>query len=185
MSERIKWRVEQRKLSELRPYPKNPRIITEDGLSELKRSFDEIGVAQLINISQNNVILSGHARWNQLMSEDENQIVDVMVADRALTPKQEEAVIVRMNKNVAGKWDFDILANEFEIEDLKEWGFEESDFFDDIKELSDDEISEACTFSIKCENLKELEILKNRLGTSKKNMTFINFVGLINEDNNS
>lgn len=127
MNERIQWHVEKRKISDLKPYTKNPRIITEDGLKQLEESFDEIGLAQPININLDDTILSGHARWNQLKKEDMNQEVDVYVPNRELTDKEEEAVVIRMNKNVAGKWDFDILANEFEFDELKDWGFEESE----------------------------------------------------------
>lgn len=126
-NKRIKWHLETWPIANLKPYDKNPRIITESGLADLKRSFDDIGFAQPININTDGTILSGHARWQQLKAEGATD-VDVMLPDRKLTPKQEEAVIVRMNKNVAGKWDFDILANQFEIEDLKEWGFAELDF---------------------------------------------------------
>lgn len=137
MSKRIQWHVEKRKLSDLKPFDKNPRIITKYGLDQLKSSFDEIGVAQLININTDNTILSGHARWNQLKTEDADQEVSVLVPDRKLTPKQEEAVIVRMNKNVAGTWDFDILANEFDLNDLVEWGFDEKELNLDFLEPED------------------------------------------------
>ena len=102
-NKRIKWHVEQRRVSELKPQTRNPRIITEQGLDQLKNSFDNIGFAQPININLDNQILSGHARTQLLKSEDPNQMVDLYVPDRTLTPKQEEEVIVRMNKNVAGK----------------------------------------------------------------------------------
>jgi hypothetical protein len=46
-----------------------------------------------------------------------------------LTPKEEEAVIIRMNKNIAGKWDFDILSGQFEIIDLKNWGFSDAELY--------------------------------------------------------
>mgnify|MGYP003395732199 CR=1 FL=1 len=32
---------------------------------------------------------------------------------------------ISLNKNIAGEFDWDILANEFKIPELKEWGFEE------------------------------------------------------------
>lgn len=124
---RIIWRLEQRCVSDLKPYEKNPRIITKEGLEQLKNSYDEIGVAQPININTDDTILSGHARTYQLMEEDPNQMVDVYVPDRKLTPKQEEAVIIRMNKNVAGQWDFEKLSNEFQFDDLIEWGFDEDE----------------------------------------------------------
>jgi hypothetical protein len=127
MNKRIEWTPVVKKLADLKPYDKNPRIITEQGLDQLGESFDEIGMAQPININTDGTILSGHARFLRLSKEGEKKVL-CLLPDRTLTPKQEEAVIVRMNKNVAGKWDFDILANEFEMPDLIEWGFTELDF---------------------------------------------------------
>lgn len=126
MGNRIQWHLEVWDIGKLRPYDKNPRVIKEAGLDELKRSFDEIGFAQPVNVNRDGTILSGHARVMQLKREGVKEI-EVYVPDRELTPKQEEAVVVRMNKNIAGNWDFDILANEFEMEDLLEWGFSESE----------------------------------------------------------
>lgn len=127
MKKRITWKPELRKLSDLKPFAKNPRIITEQGLKELGDSFDEVGQCQPLAVNTDNTILSGHARAQRLISEDANGEVLVMVPDRTLTPKQEEAVIIRLNKNVVGKWDFDILANQFEMSDLANWGFTEAD----------------------------------------------------------
>jgi len=42
-----------------------------------------------------------------------------------------------LNKNVAG-WDFDILANNFDLDDLKDWGFEDSDLDLDLWDAGDD-----------------------------------------------
>tara|TARA_R100001509_G_scaffold120201_1_gene74462 strand:+ start:2015 stop:2548 length:534 start_codon:yes stop_codon:yes gene_type:complete len=133
MEKRIKWHLEKRKVKDLKPYEKNPRIISEIGLDQLKRSFDEIGFAQPININLDNTILSGHARVQQLLKENIEE-VDCYVPDRQLTPKQEEAVIIRMNKNVAGEWDFEILKNEFDFVDLEDWGFKEDEFKIDIND---------------------------------------------------
>jgi hypothetical protein len=127
MEKRIQWTPTIKKLSELKPYDKNPRIITELGLNQLGESFDEIGFAQPININTDGTILSGHARFKKLEIEGAQEVL-CMLPDRTLTPKQEEAVIIRMNKNVAGQWDFDILANQFEMTDLVDWGFSELDF---------------------------------------------------------
>lgn len=127
MNKRIKWHLETWKIDRLIPYEKNPRIIKEEGLNTLKKSFDEIGFAQPININVDGTILSGHARVMQLKREKAEE-VDVYVPDRKLTPKQEEAVVIRMNKNTAGEWDFDALTNLWDEEDLIEWGFSEKEF---------------------------------------------------------
>jgi DNA modification methylase len=123
MQKRITWKVEKRKLADLKPHPKNPRQFTEKGMKDLENSINSIGFMQPININQDGLILSGHARAMKLKQMGETE-VDVYVPDRMLTPKQEEEVLVRANANTAGQWDFDILANQFELEDINEWGLE-------------------------------------------------------------
>jgi DNA modification methylase len=123
MQKRITWKVEKRKLADLKPHPKNPRQFTEKGMKDLENSINSIGFMQPININQDGLILSGHARAMKLKQMGEIE-VDVYVPDRMLTPKQEEEVLVRANANTAGQWDFDILANQFELEDINEWGLE-------------------------------------------------------------
>jgi len=123
VNKRITWKIETRKLVDLKPHPKNPREFTEKGMKDLENSINSIGFMQPININQDGIILSGHARTLKLKQMGETE-VDVYVPDRVLTPKQEDEVLVRANANTAGKWDFDILANEFEDFELVEWGLE-------------------------------------------------------------
>jgi hypothetical protein len=121
MQKRITWKIEKRKLADLKPHPKNPRQFTEKGMKDLENSINSIGFMQPININQDGLILSGHARTMKLKEMGDTE-VDVYVPDRMLTPKQEEEVLVRANANTAGQWDFDILANQFEDFELVEWG---------------------------------------------------------------
>ncbi len=118
----IKWKLEKRKLSELKPYKKNPRNITEQGLKDLKKSIDKFGLAELITINVDNTIIGGHARYQTLKASGVKEC-DCLVPDRKLNAKEVEELNIRLNKNIAGVFDFDILANEFEIPDLLEWGF--------------------------------------------------------------
>jgi hypothetical protein len=126
---RITWKVEKRKLADLKPHPKNPRQFTEKGMKDLENSINSIGFMQPININQEGTILSGHQRAMKLKQMGEIE-VDVYVPDRMLTPKQEEEVLVRANANTAGQWDWDILANNFEIEEINDWGLEVPDIED-------------------------------------------------------
>jgi hypothetical protein len=120
---RITWKIEKRKLADLKPHPKNPRQFTEKGMKDLENSINSIGFMQPININQDGTILSGHARAMKLKQLGDTE-VDVYVPDRMLTPKQEEEVLVRANANTAGQWDFDILANQFEDFELTDWGMD-------------------------------------------------------------
>lgn len=131
---RITWKIEKRKLKDLKPHPKNPREFTQKGMKDLENSINSIGFMQPININQDGVILSGHARTLKLKEMGETE-ADVYVPDRMLTPKQEEEVLVRANANTAGKWDWDLLANNFELEEINEWGLEVPDMEIEAEEL--------------------------------------------------
>jgi DNA modification methylase len=132
MQKRITWKLEKRNLQDLKPHAKNPRQFTEKGMKDLEKSINSIGFMQPININQDGTILSGHARTLKLKEMGEIE-VDVYVPDRLLTPKQEEEVLVRANANTAGQWDFEILANEFDIDEINEWGLEVPDM--EVEEL--------------------------------------------------
>ena len=123
----IKWKLVTKKLSELKVYHKNPRSITEQGLKDLKKSVDKFGLAELITINTDNVIIGGHARFEVLKSNKVKEC-DCLIPNRKLNDKEVEELNIRLNKNIAGTFDMDILANEFEIDDLLEWGFDKSDF---------------------------------------------------------
>lgn len=162
---RITWKIEKRKLADLKPHPKNPRQFTEKGMKDLENSINSIGFMQPININQDGTILSGHARTLKLKEMGETE-VDVYVPDRLLTPKQEEEVLVRANANTAGQWDFEILANEFEDFQLQEWGLEIPVMEDlqgekEDKDLSDD-LKSRYILEIECDSEAEQEILYNR-----------------------
>jgi hypothetical protein len=61
--------------------------------------------------------------------------IDVRVPERKLTDEEVKELNVRLNRNVA-EWDFDVLANEFDLDELRDWGFDEKELriFDDPEE---------------------------------------------------
>lgn len=89
-----------------------------------------------------------------------------MIPDRTLTPKQEEEVLIRANANTAGQWDFDILANEFDIDEITDWGLEvpNINLEDEEKEINDlsDNLKSKYILEIECDSEAEQEILYNR-----------------------
>lgn len=127
MSKKISWKIEKRKLDQLNPYEHNPRKLTDKGMADLKRSIDKFGLAEPIIINQDNTIIGGHARYFTLLKMDNITSIDCYAPDRMLTPKEVQELNIRLNKNIAGEFDFDILANEFELPDLLEWEFEEKE----------------------------------------------------------
>ena len=133
----IEWLLEKRDINSLKPYANNPRNFTEKGLEDLGKSLDSIGMAQALNITKDGVVLSGNARLSVLKKKGV-QYVDAYVPNRELTEAEQQEVVIRMNANQAGEWDNDLLEDNFNKEDLEEWGL------DDIK-WSDQEPTEGLT----------------------------------------
>jgi len=122
---KIKWRLEKRRLRDLKEYGKNPRVITEKKLNDLKKSLDKFSLAEPIVINTDGTIIGGHARYYVLREKGQDIEVDCMIPNRTLSEKEIEELNLRLNKNIAGDWDWDKLANEFDIEELIDWGFDE------------------------------------------------------------
>src|SRR3990167_4426611 len=122
------WKNERRKLSELKIWPRNPRRIDTKQAKRLVESIDEFGQVETLAIGPKGEIYNGHQRLKVLMAEQgPDYEVDVRIASRALTEKEREKLVIYLHKGAAGEWDFDILAKEFELEELLDWGFAEKE----------------------------------------------------------
>lgn len=121
----MKWHNETRKIDELIPAKYNPRQLTEKQAKDLDNSLTKFDLADPIVINTNNTIIGGHQRIELLKRKGITE-VDVRVPERELNQDEEKELNVRLNKNL-GEWSFDKLANEFELDDLKDWGFDENE----------------------------------------------------------
>ena len=119
------WRCERRNIGDLVPNPKNPRSLNKEQASNLKESLNKFGQCEPIVINTDGFIIGGHQRISTLRKLKAKQ-VDVCVPDRKLSEKELEELSIRLNKNI-GEWDFDVLANEWNQEDLIKWGFSEEE----------------------------------------------------------
>lgn len=117
----IKWHLETRKISSLKNHSKNPRRLTEEQFKHLSTSLQKFGLIDKPIINPNGLIIGGHQRKNVLYKLGIKE-VECWVPSSPLDDKQIDELNVRLNKNT-GEWDFDILANEWDVKDLTEWGF--------------------------------------------------------------
>ena len=121
----MEWTNVVRKLSDLQPWERNPRQINEKQAERLKESFEDFGQVETIAIGPENEIYNGHQRLNVLMDHHGGDYeIECRQSDRALSEKEREKLTIFLHKGAAGEWDWDILANEFEMDDLLDWGFE-------------------------------------------------------------
>lgn len=146
----ITWKIEKRNLSELTGYDKNPRKFTEKGLADLKNSLESLGDANIITINADNTILGGHARATVMNQLGYNE-VDVKVPTVLLDEQQIKEVVIRLNANTAGNWDLDMLEQEYNLDDLNDWGLDNvvglsnTDFFDEEEVMDNDNLQEMNT----------------------------------------
>lgn len=127
MTNDIDWTNERRKLSDLIPWEVNPRQLTEKQAEHLQASLTKFGLAQPFLISPENEIYDGHQRQallNIMQEYGADADIDVRVSSRALTLDERRELVVRLHENT-GDWNFDELANLYDVEELGEWGFPE------------------------------------------------------------
>ncbi len=120
----MKWKIKNVKVSDIKENPKNPRKLTEKGLKDLETSIKKFGNAEPPVLNKDLTLIGGHGR-KKILERLNIKEVECYVSDKQLTPKQADELGIRLNKNIAGIFDFDILGNEYEVDELLEWGFED------------------------------------------------------------
>lgn len=112
------------KLSDIKANTNNPRLIKDDKFKKLLesvKSFPEMLELRPIVVNKDMVILWGNMRY-KACKEAWLKEIPVIVADN-LTEEQEREFLIKDNVSW-GEWDWDILANEWDKEELEEWGLD-------------------------------------------------------------
>lgn len=131
----------QLKVSEIKNNPNNPRIIKDDKFKKLVASiqeFPEMLDAREIVVNTDNIILGGNMRY-KAAKEAGLKEVPVKIVDWS-EDKQRQFVI---KDNVSGgEWDWDLIANEWDAEELDAWGLDTPDDWEEETEVVEDEAPE-------------------------------------------
>tara|TARA_R100001594_G_scaffold73796_3_gene108378 strand:+ start:1363 stop:1965 length:603 start_codon:yes stop_codon:yes gene_type:complete len=120
----------------------NPRQLTKDQYKHLKDSMKKFGLVDPLIINKHkdrkNTLVGGHQR---LRIAKELGINEIPCVEVDLDFEEEKELNIRLNKNV-GEWDYDTLANYFDVDDLVNWGFKEKEFNDwlDIPDVDEPEL---------------------------------------------
>ena len=119
--------VEYRAISELNELEGNPRTIKKDDFERLKKSIqdnqDYFEARPLILSDRTGklVIIAGNQRYKAAKAIGLTEVPTVLLS--GLSEEREREIVSRDNVE-NGEWDMDILANEGDTTDLKEWGAE-------------------------------------------------------------
>lgn len=127
----------------MKDHPNNPRILTKKSHDELIKSFEEFDYVELAAIDANNTIVAGHQRIHIMLELGwGDREIEVRVPTRKLTKREQNKYLLISNK-VTGEFDYDLLANHFEMDELLESGFSEQELLGHVDEgAEDDELDE-------------------------------------------
>ena len=136
------------KLKDIKPNPNNPRVLRDDKFQKLKQSIQEFPKMlslRPIVIDENNIVLGGNQRYHALKDLGFTDLDDSCVKyANDLTEEEKKRFIIA--DNVAfGEWDWETLANDWEVVDLEAWGLEIPQFKApdvDYSILDDDDVTQ-------------------------------------------
>ena len=115
--------MEIRKISEVKLNPNNPRLIKDDKFKKLCQSlkdFPEMLNIRPIVVNKDMIILGGNMRY-KAAKEIGLKEIPVTIAD--LTEDQQREFLIKDNTS-GGEWDWEVLANEWNSEELEAWGLD-------------------------------------------------------------
>tara|TARA_R110002124_G_scaffold248920_1_gene414061 strand:+ start:48 stop:611 length:564 start_codon:yes stop_codon:yes gene_type:complete len=116
--------MEKVKISKVVPNENNPRFIKDYKFKKLVKSiqdFPEMLKLRPIVVNKDMVVLGGNMRLKACKEAGLKEVY-ILKADE-LTEQQQREFIVKDNVGF-GEWDWDILANEWDNTQLKEWGMD-------------------------------------------------------------
>ena len=123
------------KINNVKLNPNNPRIIKDDKFKKLVQSikdFPEMLNIRPIVVNKDMIILGGNMRYKACKEAGLKEI-PIIVTD--LTEAQQREFLIKDNTS-GGEWDWEVLKNEWDTEELDEWGL-------DIPTFETDEVLEA------------------------------------------
>jgi DNA modification methylase len=125
------------KLKDIKPNPNNPRVLRDDKFQKLKQSITEfpkmLSLRPMV-IDENNVVLGGNMRLRALQELGFNDIDEAWVKRSSDLTEEEKKRFIIADNVAFGEWDWDTLANDWDVVDLEAWGLDIPQF-DTVEEL--------------------------------------------------
>jgi len=111
------------KISEVKVNPNNPRLIKDDKFKKLVQSikdFPEMLDIRPIVVNEEMIILGGNMRYKACVEAGLSEI-PIIVAE--LSEDQQKEFLIKDNVS-GGEWDWDIIANEWDLKNVTKWGLD-------------------------------------------------------------
>ena len=117
-------KTEMVKISEVKNNPNNPRVIKDDKFEKLVRSikeFPKMLEIRPIVVNDDMIVLGGNMRLKACKEAGLKEVPIIKASD--LTEEEQKQFIIKDNVS-GGEWDWEILQNDWNLEDLDAWGLD-------------------------------------------------------------
>ena len=125
------------KINNIKLNPNNPRLIKDDKFKKLVQSikdFPEMLNIRPIVVNTDMVILGGNMRY-KACKEAGLKEVPVIITD--LSEEKQREFLIKDNTS-GGEWDWEVLANEWDAEQLDDWGLDLVGFDANAEDFGED-----------------------------------------------
>jgi ParB-like chromosome segregation protein Spo0J len=146
-------------INKVKANPNNPRIIKDDKFAKLVKSINEF--PQMLNlrpivVNDDMVVLGGNMRLKACKEAGLKEIPIIKASE--LTEQQQKEFIVKDNVGY-GEWDWNDLANNWDSEQLIDWGLDIPGFMElpSEDELTEDNKNKPPTIKITFETVEDLQ----------------------------
>lgn len=117
-------------LNKLKYNPDNPRIRNDEKQARIKKSiaiFPDMLVERSIVYDENNMVLGGNGRLKalrELVNDGTIELKDEYLSQvTGWSEEQKRKFIIEDNK-IESEWDYDMLANDWDTDQLEDWGLD-------------------------------------------------------------
>ena len=132
----------QEKIYKLKKHPDNPRVIKDVKYSKLVKSikeFPEMLEKRPLVVTKDLVVLGGNMR---LRAAKDAGLKEIWIDETDWSEEKQREFIIKDNSGF-GEWDFDALANDWDVHDLNDWGLDLPPMFDEPEpEATEDDYTE-------------------------------------------
>lgn len=131
-----------RNIAEIKPNPKNPRVIKDEKFAKLVKSITDFPqmlekrpLVCFTDVDGRFVVLGGNMRLKAAKECGLKQLPIVLADD--WTEEQRAEFLIKDNVGF-GEWDWDELANDWDVQKLEEWGLDVPEFKVEAEAEEDD-----------------------------------------------
>lgn len=131
--------IQSTAITEIRLNPNNPRVIKDEKFKKLVKSiqeFPQMLEIRPIVVNDQMIVLGGNMRLKACIEAGLTEVPVIKAS--SLTPEQQNEFIIKDNVGF-GEWEWDVLANEWDVDKLSEWGLDIPDFEPKVLEVEEDD----------------------------------------------